>query len=234
MWTGSHVKERVFSETTGSPSTSRHPPPRRDGEFRRPPQGRSEAWSGCGPRGGPADRPLPSAPNRAHAALYPGAREQSPRPCHARPTPRLGDPRAAPPLPRAPQSLFGWPGTRRLPSVSPRGRAPGTCLGSRGPRTAAARSPRSPQPAPPAPGPRSRPMGAGPHRRPLPHALAPRAALRLAATACSSCGHPRPGPEAPVAAPARSPGLPCCPGTRRLRRARGRFWGRECKQIGVL
>lgn len=81
-----------------------------------------------------AGRPLPSSTNRAHAALHPGAREQSPRSRHGRPPTRLGDPWAPPRLTRAPPSLFGWPGgAERLPSVTPRRRAPGTCLGSRVP-----------------------------------------------------------------------------------------------------
>lgn len=83
-------RERVFSGATGSPSTSRHPQPRLPGDFRRPPEGGARR----GPRGGRADRPLPSVPYRAHAALHPGTREQSPRPRHARLTPRIGDPGA--------------------------------------------------------------------------------------------------------------------------------------------
>lgn len=75
--------------------------------------------------------PLPTAPT---PPCTPGAREQSPRSRHGRPPTRLGDPRAAPRLTRAPPSLFGWPGgAERLPSVTPRRRAPGTCLGSRVP-----------------------------------------------------------------------------------------------------
>lgn len=65
----------------------------------------------------------------------------------------------------------------------------------------------------------------------------PRALLRLAAADCSSGGTPAPAsPRDPAPTPRFcSPFLPPRrPGTRSLRRARGRFWGRECKQIGVL
>lgn len=232
MWTGSHVNSSS-QKPQEALSTSRHPTPRQAGEFRGPPKGGAKRGADADPAVG---RPLPSAPNRAHATLSPGAREQSPRPRHGRPTTRLGHPWATTQLPRAPPSLFGWPGAERPPSVTPPQTSPWDLPRVPGPRTAAAGSPRSPQPAPPAPRPRSRPRGAGPRRRPRCTRLAPapRADLLLATTACSNSEHRRPSPEAPGRAPARPPGLPCRPGTPRLRRARGRFWGRECKQIGVL
>lgn len=77
-------RERVFSEAAGSPSTSRHPTPRQAGEFRRPPppQGRSEAWSGCGPRGGPAtslrSQPRPRHPTPRWPGTKPAAAPRSP------------------------------------------------------------------------------------------------------------------------------------------------------------
>lgn len=118
---------------------------------------------------------------------------------------------------------------------------------ARPPAPPARSPPTAARPAAP-PGPEEAPWGAGPSRprgpgrRPprahtraaAPHAL-PHAPRQLAAAARAAAETPRPAPEVP---PPRCPG----PGsraarpwrTRRLRRARGRFWGRECKQIGVL
>ena len=124
MWTGSHVNSSS-QKPQEALSTSRHPTPRQAGEFRGPPKGGAKRGADADPAVG---RPLPSAPNRAHATLSPGAREQSPRPRHGRPTTRLGHPWAATQLPRAPPSLFGWRGAERPPAVPPppprAGRAP--------------------------------------------------------------------------------------------------------------
>lgn len=224
MWTGSHVNASSQKPQEALPrhatrrlarleSSEDPPPPREERSVERM---RTPRWAGHFP-------PLPTAPTppytpvagnkargRTTVAPQPGSGTRGLR--HTQ-------------FPRAPPSLFGWPGAERPPSVTPRRRAPGTCLGSRVPRTAAAGSPRSPQPALPAPRPRSRPWGAGPPPPTRHTRLAPasRAALLLAATACSSCEHTRPNPEAPVPAPTRPPSLPSRPGTPRLRRARGRF-----------
>lgn len=184
---------RVFSGAAGSPSTSRHPTPRQAGKFRRPPKGGARRGADADPAAG---RPLPSAPNRAHAALHPGAWEQSPRSRHGRPTLRLGDPWAAPPLPRAPPSLFGWPGAERLPSVTtPRRRAPGTCLGSRVP----VRRPREARAALNRRRPPRGPAGRGSPRPPAAHSAGPKPHAPL------SCSPPPPVAAANTRAPARRP-----------------------------
>lgn len=192
MWTGSHVNT-ASREPQEALSTSRHPRPRLPGNFRRPPP--PEGGARRGPRGGRAERPLPSAPYRAHAALHPGAREQSPRPRHARPTPRTRDPGAGATAPARPAEPFRLArSSADVVRYPPCGRAPGTCLGSRGPHTAAAGEP--PQP-PQRPEPLSGPRGAGPHRRPA----APRAGPREPRAGSP----PPPAAAADTRAPARRP-----------------------------
>lgn len=204
---------RVFSEAAGSPSTSRHPTPRQAGEFRRPPPpGGARRGADEDPAAG---RPLPSSTNRAHAALHPGAREQSPWSRHGRPTTRLGDPWAAPGS-RAPHRAFSvgpeeLSGSRPLPPADePLGPAsgPGSPDGGRGkpaqPSTGAAR-PAGPQaegrgsPRPPAA------LSAGPSPTRLSCSPPPPVA---AASTCAPARRPRCQPQPGRPASPAVPGLP--------------------------
>lgn len=229
MWTGSHVNASSQKPQEALP---RHATRRlaRLGSSEDPPREERSVERMRTPRRAGHFPPLLTAPTPPYT-LVPGNKARGRATVVSRPG--LGDRWTAPQLPRAPSSLFGWPGAERPPSVTPRRRAPGTCLGSRvpvrRPREARAALNRRHPPRVPAAGRGTRvPTAArGALGWSQPHALL-------------SCSPPPPAAAANTRAPARrprcqpQPGLPCRPGTPRLRRARGRFWGRECKQIGVL
>lgn len=223
-------RERGFSGATGSP-------------FHITPPAASPAWGlpktppreerGADPAaGGPIGRfpPLPTAPTPP-CIPGPGNKARDRATLALRPGPGTREP--APPLPRAPPSLFGWPGARRMSSVTPPAAEPlGPASGLGVPVRRPRGSPRSPRHG------RSPSAGRGarvPTAAPRPHAPAPASRSPARRHRQQQLRTPAPRPGGPRWRPQpRPPGLPCRPGTRRLGRARGRFWGRECKQIGVL
>lgn len=149
MWTGSHVNASSQKPQEALPRHATRRLARLESSEDPPPKGGAKRGADADPAVG---RPLPSAPNRAHATLHPGGREQSPRPHHGRPTTRLRDPWAAPhAVPARPTEPFrlarSWAAAVRYPpQTSPWDlpRVPGPPYGGRGkpaqPSTGAARS----------------------------------------------------------------------------------------------
>lgn len=195
-------RERGFSGATGSPFHITPPAASPAwGLPKTPPRGRSEARTPR--RAGRSAASLRSLPRpRRPASRGPGTKPATaPRSPHA---PDRG-PGSRRHRSRAPRRVFSvgpeLGGCRPLPPLRPSPwdlpRVSGSPHGGRGGAHAAPARAGAPQRAE---GRGSPPPPRGPTRRP------PRAARRLAATASSSCGHPRPGPEAPGGGPSR--GLP--------------------------